>query len=94
MERDLHPCNPLLQLPTHMRRYPRFLLHIKDEMGEEAERILEILLQTGRLSLEQIVKAVAGRLEQDASTVSERVQNIFMSMVQSHYIERVRRFCC
>ncbi|GAX83075.1 hypothetical protein CEUSTIGMA_g10501.t1 [Chlamydomonas eustigma] len=70
-------------------RYPRFLLHTNDELGEEAERIIEILLQMGRLSLDDLISAVAGRTEQSSDQVASRVRATFMSLVQSHYIERV-----
>ncbi|KAG1677915.1 hypothetical protein FOA52_001333 [Chlamydomonas sp. UWO 241] len=79
---------PRVERMLHILRYPRFLLHIKDEMGEDAERMLEIMLQCGRLTLDQLVSAVAGRLGQDRSECTERTRSVFMSLVQSHYIER------
>mmetsp|Transcript_28003 Transcript_28003/g.61450 ORF Transcript_28003/g.61450 Transcript_28003/m.61450 type:complete len:586 (+) Transcript_28003:89-1846(+) len=83
-----HTYEPNVDRMLQIIRMPKFMLHIKEEMGEEAERIIEVLLQMGRLSLDQVVKAVAGRLQQDPGEVQEHVRNTFISLVQSHYVER------
>eukprot|EP00798_Chlamydomonas_sp_ICE-L_P005373 gene5373-5593_t len=86
-------------------RMPKFLLHIKEEMDETAEFIVQLMQQHGRLraaeytvqlmqphgrlTVEQIIKGVAGRMQQPPEELREVIRNTFISLVQSHYIERV-----
>jgi len=100
-------------------RYARFILHIKKELGEVAEKIIEALLENGRLRFDQLSSAVTARcahllsaeadnVDQPESSSSadspntnssitpppavnleERIRNVFVSLVQSYYIERV-----
>lgn len=93
--------NTILQTTRH----PRFLLHISEELGENgevAEAIVEALLENGRLTLQQVQGAVESKMKaqqhqeaQNSDTTSggapssEMILNVFMSLVQSHYLERV-----
>jgi hypothetical protein len=40
-------------------------------------------------SLDELISAVAGRTEQTLDQVASRVRATFISLVQSHYVERV-----
>ncbi|KXZ55574.1 hypothetical protein GPECTOR_2g1123 [Gonium pectorale] len=69
-------------------RHTRFLLHIKDEVGEVAEHIVAQLLQEGRLRMDQILGSVAARLGKPQVEVADTIRNTFISLVQGHYVER------
>lgn len=71
-----------------MLRHSRFLLHIKDEAGDVAEHIVAVLLQEGRLRMDQILGSVAARMGQAQEEVADQIRNNFITLVQAHYVER------
>eukprot|EP00850_Spirogloea_muscicola_P001310 SM000005S17107 [mRNA] locus=s5:252079:256648:+ [translate_table: standard] len=69
-------------------RYPRFLLHIRHKLGNEAEAVVEGLLEHGRLSFHQIVQRAAARGSQGEKEARKSVQAAFVALVSECYIER------
>ncbi|GLC40692.1 hypothetical protein PLESTM_001102200 [Pleodorina starrii] len=69
-------------------RHSRFLLHIRDEVGEVAEHIVAQLLQEGRLRMDQVLGGVAARMGKPQEEVADSIRNTFISLVQGHYVER------
>ncbi|OAE35426.1 hypothetical protein AXG93_2587s1410 [Marchantia polymorpha subsp. ruderalis] len=72
----------------HRMRFPKFLSIVRDELGEEAEALLEGLLEHGRLTLEQVVQRAAARAGKAESEVELPLKQTFAALVRSHYIER------
>lgn len=90
---------PQIDAILQLIRKPKYLLHVKEEVGEVAESIVEVLLEHGRLRLDQIVSAVASKQHKgeeheqadEAAALAElgdSVRSQFMSLVHSHYVER------
>ncbi|DBA69084.1 hypothetical protein WJX79_001083 [Trebouxia sp. C0005] len=85
-------------------RKPSLLVHIRDESagpavaGEEAdqslsagevnEALMKMLLEQGRLNLDQVIAAAAQNLEQPVEEARELLQRHFLGLVQKRYIER------
>ncbi|GMH42024.1 hypothetical protein BSKO_09943 [Bryopsis sp. KO-2023] len=69
-------------------RKPWFLLHIRDEMGEIAERVVEGLVETGRLRLDQVISSVAGQTGESAEAVKDKTVQALVSLIRAHYVER------
>ncbi|KAG6557419.1 hypothetical protein Mapa_000688 [Marchantia paleacea] len=72
----------------HRMRFPKFLSIVRDELGEEAEALLEGLLEHGRLTLEQVVQRAAARAGKAETEVELPLKQTFAALVRSHYIER------
>ncbi|GAB4814781.1 hypothetical protein N2152v2_001827 [Parachlorella kessleri] len=81
-------------------RAPRFLTHIRDEMGDLAELVVHKLLAHGRLRAEQLISAVQSDNEQQATEEGERERTgngppatelhaTFVSLVKARYVERL-----
>eukprot|EP01023_Acetabularia_acetabulum_P007518 TRINITY_DN1327_c0_g1_i2.p1 TRINITY_DN1327_c0_g1~~TRINITY_DN1327_c0_g1_i2.p1 ORF type:complete len:516 (+),score=51.71 TRINITY_DN1327_c0_g1_i2:39-1586(+) len=68
-------------------RYPRFLNHVKLEHGEVAQKLVQILLENGRLSQDGIVTYTLGELGGDEVS-NEEVKQAFQEMVLEQYIEQ------
>lgn len=72
----------------HRVRFPKFLVIVRDEIGDEAESLLEGLLEHGRLTLEQVVQRAAARQGKAEAEVETLQKQTFAALVRSHYIER------
>ncbi|GBG60525.1 hypothetical protein CBR_g5700 [Chara braunii] len=73
-------------------RFPKFLLHIKEALGEEAaESIIEGLMEHGRLSVEQLVQRSAEKSNRAEVVVGGSLKSAFAALVREHYLERVPR---
>ncbi|KAK9828834.1 hypothetical protein WJX72_002313 [[Myrmecia] bisecta] len=77
-------------------RKPRFLLLVKDEYvnaqtGEDGtihETIVEVLLENGRLTLEQIILATAEKLEQTGEEGRASIKRRIMHLMHDHLLEQ------
>ncbi|CAK9225893.1 unnamed protein product [Sphagnum troendelagicum] len=72
----------------HRMRFPKFLVLVKEDVGDQAEALVEGLLEHGRLTLEQLIQqaaALAGKAEGEVATV---VKDCFQRLLANHYIER------
>jgi DNA-directed RNA polymerase III subunit RPC3 len=45
----------------HRLRFPKFLVLVKEDVGDQAEALIEGLLEHGRLTLEQLIQRAAAR---------------------------------
>ncbi|KAL2652424.1 hypothetical protein R1flu_020552 [Riccia fluitans] len=72
----------------HRTRFPKFLSIVRDELGGEAEALLEGLLEHGRLTLEQVIQRAAARAGKAEAEVELPLKQTFAALVRSHYIER------
>ncbi|CAM6128496.1 unnamed protein product [Calypogeia fissa] len=72
----------------HRVRFPKFLVSVRDELGDEAESLLEGLLEHGRLTLEQVIQRAAARQGKAETEVETLQKQTFASLVRTHYIER------
>eukprot|EP00249_Psilotum_nudum_P011992 c23514_g1_i1 orf=77-1750(+) len=72
----------------HRMRFPKFLTLVREEFGEEAEALIEGLLEHGRLTLEQLIQRGAARSGKGESEVEKPLKETFASLVRSHFIER------
>ncbi|CAK9875680.1 unnamed protein product [Sphagnum jensenii] len=72
----------------HRMRFPKFLVLVKEDVGDQAEALVEGLLEHGRLTLEQLIQraaACAGKAEGEVATV---VKDCFQRLLANDYIER------
>eukprot|EP00250_Pteridium_aquilinum_P018599 c24132_g3_i2 orf=87-1721(+) len=72
----------------HRMRFPKFLMLVREDLGEEAETLIEGLLEHGRLSLEQLVQRAAARSSKTESEVELSLKETFGNLVRAHYVER------
>jgi len=78
----------------HRLRYPRFLLHVRECMGETHENLLEGLLEHGRLSARRIVEPPESRSRISAGSAASddfraRRASAFEDLVEERFVERV-----
>lgn len=85
-------------------RKPSLLVHMRDESmdpgaangegdqglstGEVNEALMKMLLEQGRLNLDQVIAAAAQHLEQPVDQARELLQRHFLGLVQKRYVER------
>ncbi|KAG0555076.1 hypothetical protein KC19_12G142600 [Ceratodon purpureus] len=72
----------------HRMRFPKFLMVVREELGEEAESLVEGLLEHGRLTLEQIIQRTAAKAGKAEGQLAKEVKETFRSLVEAHFIER------
>lgn len=72
----------------HRMRFPKFLMLVRESLGEEAEGLIEGLLEHGRLSLEQLIQRAAARSSKTESEVEHGLKETFATLVRAHYVER------
>ena len=84
----------------HRLRYPRFLLHTRERMGETHEALLEGLLEHGRLRARALFERAeasssgaasgGGASRKDAlSSRRSRAEKAFEDLVEGRFVERV-----
>ena len=97
LDSDLTVAGCITPLPGTCRK-PSLLVHIRDESpgpavpaeaadqglstGEVNEALMQMLLQQGRLTLEQVIAAAAQHLEQPVDQSRELLQRHFIGLVQ------------
>jgi DNA-directed RNA polymerase III subunit RPC3 len=69
-------------------RKPRFLMHVRDEMGEMPELVVECLLEHGRMRLEQLVAQAASKMQEEPGNLRASVVGAMASAVHARYVER------
>mmetsp|Transcript_17617 Transcript_17617/g.38434 ORF Transcript_17617/g.38434 Transcript_17617/m.38434 type:complete len:553 (-) Transcript_17617:215-1873(-) len=69
-------------------RHPRFMVHVRETMGEREEIILQALLEHGRLRIDQLLEYTAAREERDMDDARVDVDEALTELVQAHYVER------
>lgn len=72
----------------HRMRFPKFLVLVHEDLGEEAEALIEGLLEHGRLSLEQLIQRAAARSSKTEAEVEHSLKETFGNLVRAHYVER------
>lgn len=72
----------------HRMRLSKFLMIVGEDLGEEAEALIEGLLEHGRLSLEQLIQRAAARSSKEVSEVEKPLKETFSTLVRSHFVER------
>eukprot|EP00252_Welwitschia_mirabilis_P013219 TRINITY_DN29148_c0_g1_i1.p1 TRINITY_DN29148_c0_g1~~TRINITY_DN29148_c0_g1_i1.p1 ORF type:complete len:546 (+),score=110.47 TRINITY_DN29148_c0_g1_i1:206-1843(+) len=72
----------------HRMRFPKFLLLVREELGEEVESLFEGLLEHGRLSFEQSRERAKEQAEKGDLFDEDAFKDMFTRLVHSHYIER------
>lgn len=72
----------------HRMRFPKFLVLVREDLGEEAEALIEGLLEHGRLSLEQLIQRAAARSSKTEAEVEHSLKETFGNLVRAHYVER------
>jgi DNA-directed RNA polymerase III subunit RPC3 len=72
----------------HRMRFPKFLVLVKGDVGDQAEAIVEGLLEHGRLTLEQLIQRAAARAGKAEGEVATVVKDCFQRLLANHYIER------
>ena len=70
---------------TH-RTDARFLLYAKETFGNEAETLLEGLLEHGRLRLSQLILRAAARAKRAKAEVEESLQTQFVALVEARLV--------
>eukprot|EP01024_Parvocaulis_polyphysoides_P054362 TRINITY_DN5489_c0_g2_i2.p1 TRINITY_DN5489_c0_g2~~TRINITY_DN5489_c0_g2_i2.p1 ORF type:complete len:538 (-),score=60.36 TRINITY_DN5489_c0_g2_i2:357-1796(-) len=76
-----------LDRAVQILRHPRFLSHVKLEHSEIAEKMIQVLLENGRLSQKSLVAMTYGLLG-DEEANKEDVKQAFTEMVLEQYIEQ------
>lgn len=79
---------PLCDNILHRMRFPKFLLAVREDLGEEAESLVEGLLEHGRLTLEQITQRTAAKAGKTEAEVVKGVKETFAKLVAARFIER------
>lgn len=69
-------------------RHPKFLLHAKETLGEEAESVLQALLENGRLRLSQVLSSVATKSESSEESIADQLKSAFLSLLERRMVER------
>lgn len=69
-------------------RHPKFLLHVGETLGDNAESVLQALLENGRLRLSQILSSVATKSEVAETVIAGKLQAAFLALLDARYIER------
>ncbi|KAI5072187.1 hypothetical protein GOP47_0012293 [Adiantum capillus-veneris] len=72
----------------HRMRFPKFLMLVREDLGEEAEALTEGLLEHGRLSLEQLTQRAAARSSKTEAEIEQTLRETFANLVRAHYVER------
>ncbi|KAG0576372.1 hypothetical protein KC19_5G074800 [Ceratodon purpureus] len=72
----------------HRMRFPKFLVAVREDFGEEAESLVEGLLEHGRLTLEQIIQRTAAKAAKAEGEVANEVKETFTKLVTARFIER------
>ncbi|CAM6048254.1 unnamed protein product [Sphagnum compactum] len=74
----------------HRMHFPKFLVLVKGDVGDQAEALVEGLLEHGRLTLEQLIQRAAARAGKGKSEgeVATVVKDCFRRLLANHYIER------
>ncbi|KAH7416484.1 hypothetical protein KP509_14G093600 [Ceratopteris richardii] len=72
----------------HRMRFPKFLMLVREDLGEEAEALIEGLLEHGRLTVEQLIQRAAARSNKTESEIECSLRETFSVLVRAHYIER------
>eukprot|EP00218_Dolichomastix_sp_CCMP3274_P007624 CAMPEP_0170134692 /NCGR_PEP_ID=MMETSP0033_2-20121228/2052_1 /TAXON_ID=195969 /ORGANISM="Dolichomastix tenuilepis, Strain CCMP3274" /LENGTH=587 /DNA_ID=CAMNT_0010370261 /DNA_START=23 /DNA_END=1786 /DNA_ORIENTATION=- len=75
-------------------RFPRFLVHILEELGPDAEAMVETFLVHGRLSFAMIVEkgvaaAASGESSLEPAQIEAAALQLFCDLVKERYLERV-----
>lgn len=71
-------------------RYAKYINHIKKKFGDEAEMILEEILQRSYWTASEVIVKVAGRLMQNDQNISlSQIRDIFISLVTAKYLMRL-----
>ncbi|CAM6025857.1 unnamed protein product [Sphagnum balticum] len=68
----------------HRMHFPKFLVLVKGDVDDQAEALVEGLLEHGRLTLEQLIQRAAAS-EGEVATV---VKDCFQRLLANHYIEQ------
>ena len=71
----------------HRLRYPRFLLHIREYIGETHEFYLETLLEHGRLRSRHLIALVSQEL--GGTVIGNSLEKVFAKLVDERFIEQV-----
>ena len=69
-------------------RHPKFLLHTKDTLGEEAESVVQALLENGRLRMSQVLSSVAAKWEVTEESIADKLKVAFLSLLERRMVER------
>jgi transcription initiation factor IIE alpha subunit len=69
-------------------KFPSWMLAVKSTMGEEAEVIIEALINHGRLSQADVYKVAADKLKRPLEEVKEGLKGKFCLLVDEKYVER------
>jgi DNA-directed RNA polymerase III subunit RPC3 len=72
----------------HRLRFPKFLVLVKEDVGDQAEALIEGLLEHGRLTLEQLIQRAAARGGKAVGEVATAVKDCFGKLLSNHYVER------
>ncbi|KAL3521537.1 hypothetical protein ACH5RR_019686 [Cinchona calisaya] len=72
----------------HHMRFPKFIVIVKEELGEECEKVFEALLQHGRLSFSQIVDRHKQTVSKEENFNVDNIQESFTKLVNGRFVER------
>eukprot|EP00238_Polyblepharides_amylifera_P008931 CAMPEP_0196580510 /NCGR_PEP_ID=MMETSP1081-20130531/28923_1 /TAXON_ID=36882 /ORGANISM="Pyramimonas amylifera, Strain CCMP720" /LENGTH=507 /DNA_ID=CAMNT_0041900391 /DNA_START=167 /DNA_END=1690 /DNA_ORIENTATION=- len=69
-------------------RHARFLVHVRESLGERAESVMQALLEHGRLRSDQVLEYVAFKEGREMEECQRDMEETLAELVGAHYVER------
>lgn len=78
----------LVDITLQRLRFPKFMMHIRETLGQETEALLQGLLEHGRLSVEQLLQRAMAHASNSEAELGRAVKRALSSLVRGQYVER------